>query len=411
MLAVARSGIGGNVMDVIDIECGVTDLEREVVATVHEFARDVMRPAGVVLDKLADPSDVIAPDSVLWDVHRRYRELGIEAIAEDDTIDPIVKARVRAMIGEELGWGDSGLAISLGVAGFHRLFAQLSGNQELVDRYADSDEIGCWAITEPDHGSDQLAFDDPFFTDPEVRANCHARLDGDEWVVKGQKSAWVSNGTIAHVATLFCNIDPTLGMAGGGVCIVPLDLPGVSKGKPLDKIGQRPLNQGEIFFDDVRIPKANMLIGTDAYLFALEQVLALANMSMGSTFVGTARAAYEHALAYARERVQGGKPLIRHQGVRLRLFDMFTKVEAARSLSRRVAIHNGTEMPRVEYSIASKTFCTQVSFEVASDAVQIFGGNGLTRDYPVEKLLRDARASLIEDGCNEVLAMEGAFKL
>jgi len=403
----------GDAMESIDIECGLGELEREVVATVHAFARDVMRPAGIALDKLADPSDVVAPDSVLWDVHRRFRELGIEAIADDDSIEPVAKARLRAMIGEELGWGDSGLSISLGVAGFHRLFAEMSGDVDLVARYTGegASEIGCWAITEPDHGSDQLSFDDPFFTDPEVRANCHARLDGDEWVVKGQKSAWVSNGTIADVATLFCNIDPTLGMAGGGVCIVPLHLPGVSRGKPLDKLGQRPLNQGEIFFDDVRIPKANMLVGTDTYLFAVEQVLALANMSMGSTFVGAARAAYEHALSYSRERIQGGKPIIQHQGVRLRLFNMFAKVEAARSLSRRVAMYNGSEMPRVEYSIASKTFCTQVAFEVASDAVQILGGNGLTRDYPVEKLLRDTRASLIEDGCNEVLAMEGAFKL
>ncbi len=400
-------------MESIDIECGVTDLEREIVETVHTFARDVMRPAGVALDKLADPSDVIAADSVLWDVHRRYRELGIEAIASDDTIDPLPKARLQALIREELGWGDAGLSVSLGVAGFHRIFAELSGDQELIDRFASDDagQIGCWAITEPDHGSDQLSFGDPFFTDPTIRVNCQARLDGDEWVVNGQKSAWVSNGTIAEVATLFCNIDPTLGMSGGGVCIVPLDGPGVSRGKPLDKIGQRALNQGEIFFDNVRIPKANMLVEADTYLFALEQVLALANMSMGSTFVGAARAAYEHALEYSRERVQGGKPIIAHQGVRLRLFNMFAKVEAARSLSRRVAMYNGTELPRLEYSIASKTFCTQVAFEVASDAVQIFGGNGLTRDYPVEKLLRDTRASLIEDGCNEVLAMEGAFKL
>ncbi len=397
----------------LDIECGVSELERDVLAAVHDFARDVMRPAGTELDKLADPSDVIAADSVLWKVHSRYRELDIDAIAADDTIEPIRKARLRAMIGEELGWGDSGLSISLGVAGFHRLFAELSGNQQLVDRYSGdhATEIGCWAITEPDHGSDQLSFDDPFFTDPSVKANCRAYLDGDEWVINGQKSAWVSNGTIAEVATLFCNIDQSMGMSGGGVCIVPLDGPGVSRGKPLDKLGQRPLNQGEIFFDDVHIPKANMLVGTDTYLFALEQVLALANMSMGSTFVGAAQAAYEHALDYAKNRVQGGKAIISHQGVRLRLFRMFSKVEAARSLSRRVAMYNGTEMPRVEYSIASKTFCTQAAFEVASDAVQIFGGNGLARDYPVEKLLRDTRASMIEDGCNDVLSMEGAFKL
>ncbi len=400
-------------MSSLDIECGVSPVEREVVSAVHAFARDVMRPAGAELDKLADPADVIAAESPLWNVHRRYQELGLDAIATDDSMDAIQKARLRAMISEELGWGDSGLAISLGVAGFHRLFAELSGDTELIERYASSEshEIGCWAITEPDHGSDQLSLDDPFFTDPTIEVNCQARLDGNEYVINGQKAAWVSNGTIADVATLFCNIDRSLGMAGGGVCIVPLDVPGVSRGKPLDKLGQRPLNQGEIFFSDVRIPASNMLVGTDTYVFAVEQVLALANMSMGSTFVGAARAAYEHALEYAKDRVQGGQPIIRHQSVRTRIFSMFTKVEAARSLSRRVAIYNGTEMPRIEYSIASKTFCTKTAFEVASEAVQIFGGNGLAREYPAEKLLRDTRASMIEDGCNEVLAMAGAFKL
>jgi alkylation response protein AidB-like acyl-CoA dehydrogenase len=185
----------------------------------------------------------------------------------------------------------------------------------------------------------------------------------------------------------------------------------VSRGRPLDKLGQRALNQGEIFFDEVRVPGEFMVVGKDAYGIAIEMVLALANSYMGMTFVGLARAAYELALAYAKERVQGGVPIIRHQSVRSRLFRMFTQVEAARALARKVSLMGAVAPPPVQYSIASKTYCTNTAFEVASAAVQIFGGNGLSREYPIEKLLRDARASMIEDGCNEVLGIVGGARL
>jgi alkylation response protein AidB-like acyl-CoA dehydrogenase len=117
------------------------------------------------------------------------------------------------------------------------------------------------------------------------------------------------------------------------------------------------------------------------------------------------------ALEYARERRQGGVPIAEHPAVRARLFKMFTKTEAARSLSRRVALMGSDGPAEVRYSIASKTFCTSTAFDVASEAIQIFGGNGLAREYPIEKLLRDARASMIEDGCNEMLSIVGGARL
>ncbi len=401
-------------MPLIDIETGVSDHERAIVDRTHQFAEDVLRPAGQALDRLEDPAEVIASDSVLWEVFDQYRKLEVDEIRSPDSeLEPLQRARLDALINEELGWGDAGLAISLGASTIHRLFAELSGDPELIERFSgpDSTDIGCWAITEPDHGSDTLAYNQPTFADPSVKANCVARREGDEYVISGQKSAWVSNGSIATVATLFCTIEPSQGLQGGGVCLVPLDLPGVSRGKPLDKLGQRSLNQGEIFFDDVRVPAQNMVIGADAYAISLEGVLAMANALMGTVFVGLARAAFEHALEYAKQRVQGGTPIFEHQSVKSRLFNMFSQVEAARSLARRVALHTGTAGPLVQYSIASKTFCTTTAFEVASAALQILGGNGLSREYPVEKLLRDARASMIEDGCNEVLGLVAATKL
>ncbi len=337
----------------------------------------------------------------------------VELESPESGLEPLERARLEALVHEELGWGDAGFAIGLSASRFPGDFARLSGNPELVEQFCapDNDQIGCWAITEPDHGSDTLAFTEPTFVDSSVRPNCVARRDGDEYVIQGQKSAWVSNGGIATAAALFCTLDPGQGLHGGGICLVPLDLPGVSRGKPLDKLGQRALNQGEIFFDDVKVPAVNMVIGADAYAPVLESILAIANATVATILVGVARAAFEHALDYAKERVQGGRPIFEHQSVRSRLFKMFSQVEAARSLARRVVLHNGTAEPLVQYSIAAKTICTTTAFEVASAAVQIFGGNGLSREYPVEKLLRDARASMIEDGCNEVLGLVAATKL
>jgi alkylation response protein AidB-like acyl-CoA dehydrogenase len=401
-------------MPLVDIEVGLGDAERAVRDGVHKFAEEVMRPAGARLDRLPDPAAVVARDSVLWSVFEQYHALGLDDLEESaGDLGPAERARLRCLVHEELGWGDSGLAISLGVAGFHRMFARLSGRPALVERFCapGGREIGCWAVTEPDHGSDTLAVTESCFASPALKANCIARPDGADWVIRGQKSAWVSNGTIATVAALFCTVDPSQGFRGGGVALVPLDLPGVSRGAPVDKLGQRALNQGEIFFDDVRIPGEYMVVGKELYALAVEGVLTQANAAMGTIFVGLARAALEHALAYARERVQGGRPIFEHQSVRARLFRMFARVEAARALARRVAVHNATAPPLLQYSIASKVFCTNTAFEVASDALQVFGGNGLTREYPAEKLLRDARASMIEDGCNELLSLVGAAKL
>jgi alkylation response protein AidB-like acyl-CoA dehydrogenase len=133
---------------------------------------------------------------------------------------------------------------------------------------------------------------------------------------------------------------------------------------------------------------------------------------MGNTFVGLARAGFEEALKYAQERVQGGKPIIEHQNIQLKLFEMFRSVEAARSLARRVSIYNAATMPpSAHYAIASKVTATETAFKVASEAIQIFGGNGLSKDYHIEKIFRDAKASLIEDGENSSLSIAGARML
>jgi acyl-CoA dehydrogenase len=404
-------------MTMIDLEVGLSDEERTIQDTVHKFAAEVMRPAGVKLDALPDPADVIAKDSILWEVFDKHRELGLDEVTDPARataagLTPVQQARLRCIISEAMGWGDSGLAICFGVDGFPGMLAQISQKPELIERFGGPEVRGCWAITEPDHGSDTLFYGMKPGVEQPGRPNCIVRKDGDSFVINGQKAAWVSNGTIANAAALFTAVDMGDGQPGNGAFLVPLDGSGVSRGKPLDKIGQRALNQGEIFFDDVRIPADYMVVPPQFYPMAADMVLTQANGGMGVTFVGVARAALELAVDYAKERIQGGVPIIEHQSVKLRLFEMFRKVEAARALARRVVIYNSTSTaPQLHYAIASKVTATNTCFEVASSAVQIFGGNGLSREYPIEKVMRDARASMIEDGCNDVLSLAGAERL
>jgi alkylation response protein AidB-like acyl-CoA dehydrogenase len=401
----------------LDLDMNLTEEQVSLRENIHKFAELELRPTSRELDLLHDPSDVIAEKSPLWKVFRRGYELGYHAAGLPQEYGGLGLQPIEThILCEEMGWGSADFAIGLGVTGLPFAVLANSGNMELIDRYVkpfiedrEARYIGCWAITEPQHGSDFLYAGTDSFSGPKLHAQVSAKLDGDEYIISGQKSAWVSNGTIATHALVFLSIEGTEGSKGGGVAFIPLDLPGITRGKPLNKMGQRALNQGEIYFDEVRLPQELMLIQPEMYEFSLDMVLATANAGMGAIFTGLARSAFEAALAYTKVRIQGGKPICEHQLVQSHLFDMFRKVEACRALSRNALIYNATNLPpQTHYSIASKTFCTEASFEVASTALGLFGGNGLSREYPIEKIFRDARAALIEDGTNDVLSLAGA---
>jgi alkylation response protein AidB-like acyl-CoA dehydrogenase len=401
-----------------DLNIELTDEQIAIKEETHKFSKEVLRPASIELDKM-DPEDVIKSD-VFWDAMKKGYDLGYHTIFIPDIYGGLATDPLEThIVLEELAWGSVDFAIGLGVSCFPAFFASMVPDERLIEEIIepfceckDASIIGCWGITEPEHGTDTLCPFTPQFTDPNISGQVTARLDGEEWVIDGQKAAWVSNGTIATHTLAYLTIDPSKGMSGGGICIVPLDLPGVRKGKPLDKMGQRALNQGEIFFDGVRVPKEYMLVDEESYDAMLDVTLSTANAGMGAMFVGVARAAYEEALAYSKQRIQGGKALFEHQMIKHKLFSMFTKIEAGRALSRAAMIYNyNNTPPNIEYSIASKVYCTNMSYEVASDAIQIFGGNGLSREYPIEKFFRDARAGLIEDGANDSLMITGAHHL
>lgn len=385
--------------------------QEDLLGMVRSFAAEHIRPTGTLLDRL-DPDAVIAADSPLWPFLQNFAALGVTGSALMQ-LPPEELPVLFPALWEELGAADAGLAITIGAGMLPSLMMTSWGRQDLLEKYPES-LLGCWAITEPDHGSDMLDSDGAAFhaQGDHGRPNLVATSKGDQIILNGQKAAWVSNGSIAQVAILYTAYDDGGGPRPGMVLLVPLDRDGVSRGKPLDKLGQRSLNQGEIFFDNVELEPELVLADPDDYQGAVYSILAEANASMGAVFTGVAREAYQLALAYAHTRRQGGVPIIRHQNVRARLFHMFRRVEVARALSRQVFLHNMTNpVPALQGSIAAKITSTQIAFEVASDALQIFGGNGLSREYPIEKLLRDARASLIEDGCNELLAIKGGSRL
>ncbi len=407
-----------------ELPSGLSEEQEAIRTEVHRFGADVLRPTSLQLDRLS-PDDVVEASSPLWKVFRAWYELGSHAASLPAAYGGLeLDAATSHALFVELGWAAADLAISLGVAAMpFQLAAQvalLAGNDRLADEvirpFVEDREaryVGCWAITEPGHGSDTLGVGRAEFHDPAGAGACRARRDGGDIVVSGQKSAWVSNGSIATHALLFCTMDEQRGMAGGAVVMVPLDLPGVSRGAPLDKHGQRALNQGEIFFDEVRVPGWCLLADPDLYPTALELTLSHANSGMGAVFAGLARAAFEEALVYARQRVQGGKPIAEHQLVQSKLFTMFARTQQARALSKTamVGLSELGGLGGLAHAISSKVTCTDTAFAVASDAVQIYGGTGMVRGLLVEKLLRDARASLIEDGVNEFLGLVAARQL
>jgi len=406
-------------MDYLDLNLNLTKEDIMLKKEAHKFAKEVMRPISIEMDRMT-PEEAIAPGSPFWDFKKKAYQLGYHSILIPDSYGGMGLSPLQQFIVmEELVWGSAGLTVDLIVAAFPAYLASMVPDEEIINEIivpfcecTDGKISGCWAITEPEHGSDTLMPHYPSFQNPDIPANCGAVKDGDSYIINGQKAAWVSGAPYATHAALFCQVDPSMGHAGSGIFIVPLDQPGVKKGKPLDKLGQRDDPQGEIFFDNVRVPEKYFIAGPDAYEAMLEIVLSATTAMMGMLGVGIARAAFEEALAYAKTRVQGGKALIDHQDVQKKLFHMFSKIELTRQMSRAAYIYNqNTSMPAEEYSVIAKVFGCQSCFEVTSEAIQIFGGNGLTKEYIVEKLFRDARATMIEDGSNDVLAIAAGHKM
>jgi alkylation response protein AidB-like acyl-CoA dehydrogenase len=384
---------------------------------VAGFARDCLAPAERAIDRIPVPEDAYRGEEMQqalkaayeFGLHKLYLPKEVGGIGAPQGASPIVM--------EELAAAGAGLAshflvapIVAGLIASGGLGARHSFYREYLEAYVEDKEgkhSSAWAITEPNVGSD--LFD---FKRPEAHLETKATPDGEGFILNGAKSAFVSNGWLSDALLLMVSMEPDKGMHGTGVFVIPGDLPGMSRGRPLDKVGLRALNQAEIFFDDVFVPQDFLLMPPGgAYQHMLERIVTGGNTSVGLLALGVARAAYEHGLAYAKQRRQGGKTIFEHQLVADKLFKAFRTVEASRALlwKSNWLISNGR--PSLPTAMAARTLASDGCMEVTREMVQVMGGYGISRESPVEKYYRDAKLLQIMDGTNEAVSMTAAAKL
>ena len=398
-------------MGLSGFETPLLEEEAAIQASAHRLAKDVLRPIGRELDRMK-PEEVIAAGSPYYAALAETAKLGFDPAALAQ-LPPDVAIRIESLISEELGWGDPGLAVSIGASMMPGMVASITGNEELIDLCRG--KLGCWMNTQPDRGSDAgtLYRNELHPGTRQPVGNVTARVGKDEVIINGHSSSWVSNGSVAEVGLCYMAADYGKGFydegefgyrTNGIAMLVPLTVPGISRGKPLEKIGQRALPQGEIHFDQVKIPRRFVIATQGEAIAHLASAWAYAGTHMSQTFVGAARAAFEMALAYCHERKQGGVVLVEHQMTQLRLGEMLRRVEMARAIARRSLAYSRLSPGIHPYVTAqSKVSVTEEAMKVVHEALQLFGGNGTTAAYPIEKLFRDIRSALIEDGENYIL--------
>ncbi|WP_284708263.1 acyl-CoA dehydrogenase [Sporomusa sphaeroides] len=269
------------------------------------------------------------------------------------------------------------------------LFGTEEQKQKYIPDLAEGSKIGAFALTEPGAGSDAS------------RVMTTAVLDGDEYVLNGTK-CFITNGGEAEIYSVFASADKSLGIKGITGFIVEKGTPGFSIGKKEEKMGIRASATTELIFENCRIPKENLLgkIG-EGFKIAMV-VLDSARIGIGAQAVGIAQAAYEEALKYSKTREQFGKPISAQQAVSFMLADMAIEIEAARQLVYHAAALKDAGLPFGKEAAMAKTFASDIAVKVALDAVQVMGGYGYSREYPVERMLRDAKITQIYEGTNQI---------
>ena len=397
------------------VDFSLSDELEKIRQMTREFARKEVRPAGVELDRMAEPEQAYTSDTLRRVLARAY-EVGFHKMTLPKEAGGLgAPPMSQIIVQEELAVGDAGIASHLLVAPMIAGIAASSQGRhpfyaEYLDAYVNDtkgEHSGAWAITEPNHGSDLFQFGQP-----EIHMEAAAVRDGDEYVITGQKSAFVSNGWLADSFLLMVNLNGDQGMEGTATFAMPGNLPGISRGKPLNKLGLRALNQSEVFFDDVRVPPDFLVLpGGPAYKMLVERIVTAGNTAVGTLAVGVARAAYEEALAHAKQRVQGGRVIFEHQNVKLKLFNAYRLIEAARALLWKSSWLISTGQPHLPTAMAARTLASDMAMEVTADMVQVFGGYGISKEHPVEKFYRDAKLLQIMDGTNEVVSLRAAEEL
>lgn len=396
------------------IDFSLDETQRHLINTARDFGKEVLGPAELKLDKMADQNEIFETE-LFWDVLKQAFELGFHKMGLLEMhgglgFDP----NTIGLVWEELGrWGIGFTASLIASSVVPQMISIFAGNKkDLVNQYVkpfceedDPKKISAWGSSEPNVGSDGKRY-----YDKEVRHASSAVKKGDKWILSGTKSNFVSNAGIADSYIVFCCVDPSMGLRGSGAFLMPADFPGVEKSKALQKVGMRTLNQAPIFFDEVEVPEEYLIFPNgEGYPMLHKSIITVGNLSTGYLGVGLMRAALEDAMAYAKERVQGGKPIVEHQIVARKLHDAFTSIETARSLLWKGSFLCRTKFPGdTKTSLTAKVYATNCAARVTAEMVQILGGYGISEDYPLEKYMRDAPLLQVMDGSNDTLAMHAA---
>ena len=382
----------------------LADDQREVIAWVHDFAERVVRPAAHEWDEREETP---------WPIIEEAAKAGIYSFDFVANCFADTTGQLLPAVNEELFWGDAGIGLAifgstLGLAGI-----VANGTPEQIAEWApqcfgvpDRLQLAAFCVSEPDAGSDV------------GNLSTTARYDeaSDSWTLNGTKT-WITNGGIADVHVVVASVDPSLGARGQASFVVPPGMPGLSQGQKFQKMGIRASHTAEVVLSDVQVPGSCLLGGKerlDERLSRAREGHSSKGQAAMATFeatrpavaaqaVGIARAAYEYALAYALERRTFGKLLVEHQAVAFRLADMRTRVDAARLLYQRAAWMGATHQPYLagEGSM-SKLVAGETAVWVTEQAIQILGGYGYVREFPVERWHRDSKIYTIFEGTSEI---------
>lgn len=293
---------------------------------------------------------------------------------------------------EQMAIADAGFATTISASGLGMKPVLLAGSEELKKRACDlilEGGLGAFCLTEPGAGSDAGA------------GKTTAVRDGDEYILNGRK-CFITNGGVASFYCVTAMTDKTQGVKGISMFFVEAGTEGLSAGKEENKMGIRTSNTCDVVFEDCRIPAKN-LVGQEGRGFSIAmKTLDQARTWMGCVSAGIAQRGINEAIKYGKERVQFGKPIIKNQAIQFKLADMEIKTEVARQMVAHALTLMDLGLPHSKESAIAKCYASDIAMEVASEAIQVFGGYGYSREYPVEKLLRDAKIFQIFEGTNEI---------
>jgi len=302
---------------------------------------------------------------------------------------------------EELAAGCGGISTAIGASWFGQTPIMMAATTEQRQRWLPpltrDGNLCCMAMTEPAGGSD---IENPHMHSKTIRTI--VRADGDNYVINGTK-IWPSNSTNSYLYTVVATVNPELGDEGSCLIVIPAGTPGLSFGKPIKKMGMDADSNAEIFFDNIRLPRENLLgkVGDGAKL--LQRTLIYNRTGASAIATGIARGAFEIALNYAKERTVTDKPLIEHEIICAMFADMATEIEAARLLYLRAAWFNAQRgLANMAWSTMAKVYASDVAMRVTTNAVQVMGSYGYSREVGVEKHMRDAKIMQIYIGANEL---------